>query len=548
MTDLKPYIADVIDAAKADDKTSLQQACKSLKKQLPAQPGPIRAEDAVDVLETLRSTRNFEETHSMAEAFILDGCTDPAVERQLGQALIEEGSLPSAVGVLEGLAARLNSDRDHPEFAEAKGLLGRSWKQIFVDTDEKRSELRDSAIDKAVSFYREGYNLNRKKNYWHGINLAAVLSMGDRYKANKDWSSEAQNLAKEVLETVKAIPDSERKYWDTATAAEAAVALGKMGDAAEWLHHYVDDKEVDAFELGSTLRQLTEVWGLSLEGRGADLLAPLEARLLRLPGGKVKLSPNELQKMSEVPKESYQRVLGPDGPQTHTWMQKFNSRALSVALIRHNDRGIGTGFVISGKHVGDDYANELFVVTNSHVVSDPPQEKAVRPEEATVTFELKNQKSGNRIEYEIDEIVWSSPPEEHDATILRLQPSLKEDAVAPMPIAKNLPTLSKDPPQRVYIIGHPDGGEISYSLNDNVLIDHEHLDGAAQPITRPIKVQYRAPTEPGSSGSPVFNASLRLVAVHHAGGISMPRLNGQPGTHPANEGLWIQSILNASRT
>ena len=50
-------------------------------------------------------------------------------------------------------------------------------------------------------------------------------------------------------------------------------------------------------------------------------------------------------------------------------------------------------------------------------------------------------------------------------------------------------------------------------------------------------MHYRAPTEKGSSGSPIFNASpWQVVALHHAG--------GRPEEWPANEGIWIPSITD----
>lgn len=545
MSGLKPYIEDVVEAAKASDKEDLTRACEALKQQLPVQPRPIAEADARRVLRELRSARHYREMRQMAEAFIRDGCADPTVERQLGQALIEEGSISSAVAVLERLLGRL--EPGDPEFGEAVGLLGRAWKQTFVETAESRSEFREKAFEESVRRYRQAYDLDRERNIWQGVNLAAMLSMGNRLKANAAWKREAREVSKEIIETVEDIPVRKRTPWDAATAAEAAIALGRMEEAADWLHLYVRDRDTTAFQLGGTLRQLTEVWGLSLEGEGSDLIGPLQARLLQLPGGDMRVNPRELQRISEIPEDSYERVLGSIGPKTHSWMQRATARAESVALIRHNGRGIGTGFAISGSLVRDDYADQLLVLTNSHVISDPPYGHAVRPEDATVTFELKNQESGSSKEYEIAEIVWSSPPDQHDAAILRLQPGLTEETVAPMPIAGNLPTLTKTPPQRVYIIGHPGGGEISYSLNDNELLDYERPDAVSEPITRPIRVQYRAPTEPGSSGSPVFNAGLKVIALHHAGGRLMPRLNGEPGTHAANEGLWVRPIFGASR-
>jgi V8-like Glu-specific endopeptidase len=59
----------------------------------------------------------------------------------------------------------------------------------------------------------------------------------------------------------------------------------------------------------------------------------------------------------------------------------------------------------------------------------------------------------------------------------------------------------------------------------------------------------RAPTEGGSSGSPVFNSRLwQVIALHHKGGkTGMSQLNGKPGTYAANEGVSIASIIAAMR-
>jgi V8-like Glu-specific endopeptidase len=101
----------------------------------------------------------------------------------------------------------------------------------------------------------------------------------------------------------------------------------------------------------------------------------------------------------------------------------------------------------------------------------------------------------------------------------------------PMPMAKKLPLKDKD--QRIYVIGHPRGGKISFSLYDNLLLDHDIP-----------KIHYRSPTQGGSSGSPVFNQNWDLIGLHHAGGTRVQKLNGKVGVYPANEGIWIQSIAS----
>ena len=76
-------------------------------------------------------------------------------------------------------------------------------------------------------------------------------------------------------------------------------------------------------------------------------------------------------------------------------------------------------------------------------------------------------------------------------------------------------------------------GKISFSLYDNLLLDHE------QPM-----IHYRSASLGGSSGSPVFYPIWELIGLHHAGGHEMKKLNGSPGYYGANEGIWIRSIID----
>src|SRR4030095_16481997 len=100
----------------------------------------------------------------------------------------------------------------------------------------------------------------------------------------------------------------------------------------------------------------------------------------------------------------------------------------------------------------------------------------------------------------------------------------------PYSLARVLPVANSQ--AQVRVIGHPSGRGLSFSVNQ--LLDH------ASP-----KLHYRTATEGGGSGSPVFNQEWKLIGLHHAGGDGVPRLNGQPGTYQANEGICIGSILEA---
>ena len=57
-------------------------------------------------------------------------------------------------------------------------------------------------------------------------------------------------------------------------------------------------------------------------------------------------------------------------------------------------------------------------------------------------------------------------------------------------------------------------------------------------------MHYRTPTEPGSSGSPVFNSKWEVVALHHAGSQNAPRLHGR-GEYQANEAITLRAICQA---
>lgn len=115
-----------------------------------------------------------------------------------------------------------------------------------------------------------------------------------------------------------------------------------------------------------------------------------------------------------------------------------------------------------------------------------------------------------------------------DVTLVPLIGSLPR--VTPYAIASALPDPALQ--DRVWIVGYPRGGELAFSLYDNTVLDRDdrHL-------------HYRAPTEPGSSGSPVWNERWELVAVHHAGGDRMLRLTGDLSFYSANEGVSILAIL-----
>lgn len=84
--------------------------------------------------------------------------------------------------------------------------------------------------------------------------------------------------------------------------------------------------------------------------------------------------------------------------------------------------------------------------------------------------------------------------------------------------------------EAVTIVQHPRGDKKQIALRENKVIDIPEL-----------VVHYAADTEPGSSGSPVFNDQWEVVALHHAS-VSTPQ--HAPAYTFLNEGIRISRILN----
>jgi hypothetical protein len=289
------------------------------------------------------------------------------------------------------------------------------------------------------------------------------------------------------------------------------------------------------------------VWDVeNIDDRGRALAGILRARLMQLPGGGVKLDPVKMQEAIRNPEpetDQLEAVLGDKGPETWRWWRTGLDRALSVAAVyRRNGNRLGTAFLVRAGDLGREPADELLALTNFHVVNEYGASMGIRPREAEIAFEAVD----SQRRYLVDKIIWSEPVERYDGTLLRLQEKI--EGIKPLPIAEELPPLGKH--ERVYIIGHPRGGELSFSFQDNELLDHEGPPIGKPQIPGVCRVHYHAPTEHGNSGSPVFNGtSWEVIALHHKGDAEgLPKLNGKEGFYPANEGIGMISIRDAMRS
>ncbi len=505
--------------------------------------GPRDLADAKALVEPLRNQRDYLLMAELAEAVSRRDPGDATNRRLYAQALIENGRTTAAIDMLRALIARLAPD--HSEAIEAHGLLGRAYKQIFFDTGDRDAPFARDALAQAIAAYRTPYAADRA-NTWHGVNLVALLHLARARGLREADELDSDAIAAQVIATLEAKPPGTRDAWHLPTLAEASLALRDWMASDRHMRAYVAARDAKAFQIASTLRQLTEIWDLDRrDDRGRALVEMLRARLMQLPGGAVQLDPRELQRVREQPAPAplqLEAILGPNGAQTYRWWRTGVERAASVASIRQAMGGrIGTGFLVRAGDLGREPADELLVLTNWHVVNDDGVAPGIRPEEAEVCFEAVDERRA----YGVARILWRSGVDRHDASLLRLAEPVT--GVQPLPIAANLPLV--EDAARVYVIGHPGGRDLAFSFQDNELLDHEGPPAGVPGIDGVCRVHYRAPTEGGSSGSPVFNSRLwQVIALHHKGGkLGMPRLNGKEGTYGANEGISMHSIIAAMR-
>jgi V8-like Glu-specific endopeptidase len=180
-----------------------------------------------------------------------------------------------------------------------------------------------------------------------------------------------------------------------------------------------------------------------------------------------------------------------------------------------------------GSEIHESLGDEFLVMTNAHVVSPHRADRpAFTPERAYINSETM---LGGADRRRVARVVWTSPPSVLDVTLLQLDQPIT--CVEPYPLGER---ISGDDRHRIYIIGHPFGKGLSLSLHDNLLID-----------SNDTFIHYRTPTQPGSSGSPVFDKDWNLIGLHHSGSEYMPKLKDEYETYEANEGIGIRAIIEA---
>ena len=508
----------------------------------------VRAATAV-----LNTHRYFEHTARLAGMWASHGRpADIRINRCRAQAAINLGALQEGMSLVEaGLAlAAAPGDGQQQEAARERleylGLRARILKQRALASDDL------DLLGAAAEAYWTPYSsvTAGRKPVWHGIN---ALALGTRLRARggtiphgldpKALGKELVRLAKGYL---RVTPDDP---WLVAVLSEASLALGRCGDAELWLYRLLHHPQTTPFVLDSYDRQLREVWDGSPLANGArcvDLLAGVMARHMMQTESRMSFAAPEIEAMREqLAKDTSgfeKNYSGERGISLATLEQMLRAcESIGCVTNRQGER-LGTGFLVQGSALVPAWGDAPVFVTNAHVLSDSVT-GAIPLAQAQVTFEVESVAAKTPVFHDIGELLFSSPPGELgalkvdpdrlDATVVRL-PDL--GATTGLPVSSALPRLNKL--SKAYVVGHPRGSGLQLSMHDSQLLD---IDDAERLL------HYRTPTDPGNSGSPVFNVAWEVMGLHHGGSSSTPWLHGT-GVYEANEGISLAAIGASARS
>jgi hypothetical protein len=453
-----------------------EEICNTLKDTFYTETEPCSPDQSVPILKSLARKRRFILMKGMAEAMMVCGIRTPTIRRLYAQALIEHGEFIEAEYLLQSILDEQPGNAS--ERGEARGLLGRLFKQLYMNPGASVRAQYTPNFQRALKEYWQGYSESKQTSYWHGINVIALLMHAKRHGLPVENYPSTASIAQRLLDILKPkSPNQPRAAWELATEMEALIALDRYDEAFKTAEIYVSSNGADAFELGSTERQLTEVWQLDENPRSKAILTLLRSQLLQKEGGHLKLSLQAAQQDAQAvdqltQDQGLEALLGSEKTKTLLWYKLGLTRCDSIARIENRvGKAIGTGWIVKGEDLSSKWAGQRVLITAKHVISPPvdglPYQptlttRALLPGDAVAHFHT----SGAR--ERVKDTLWTSPDLRVDTTVVTLEntPTTAE----PLEIRDSPETLPA-PPEHVYIIGHPAGRELEFSLSDNGIIE-----------------------------------------------------------------------------
>ena len=221
--DVSQIVSRLSEYLSSFDWDSAESLCMQLIARLDNAEQSFPAPDAKEILARLRRKRRFRLMALVADALIRSGQASPQVRRQYAQAMIDQGNLTAAEIVLKSLVNEEGTPQG--EKAEARGLFGRIYKQLYVNANDPVSPRQQANLKTAFQFYHDVYRGDPKAHLWHGINAVALLARAHADHVPIDDAIDYRKLAHEILDELdqRAL---DMTCWDRATAVEAHIANG----------------------------------------------------------------------------------------------------------------------------------------------------------------------------------------------------------------------------------------------------------------------------------------------------------------------------------
>ena len=235
------------------DKEGAAEVCKEMIKYVYLSNEAFDKKIAESILQLLRNHRMFDWMQHVADALIFTERHSFKIYRQNAQSMIDSGNYSAALSVLNELSAMTkNALPDNPlaksESVEAEGLVGRLYKQLYINTIRLGS-YNGNFLRLALKSYYSVFTVDPSSYLWHGINAVALLYRSEADGIPLEGYPDYTSLAKKILITIEQKDeDKKAETYDYATAAEACVALGRVDEAEKWLACYATDRGCDAFE------------------------------------------------------------------------------------------------------------------------------------------------------------------------------------------------------------------------------------------------------------------------------------------------------------
>src|SRR3974390_568883 len=135
----------------------------------------------------IRRKRQFTELEHEAGLLCMAGREGPVIRRQWCQTLLDQGRVLQALATLNFMVQ--NYSDDPVEGPEIRGLIGRAYKQLFIENGDPES------LKAAITAYRVDWERRQGDYRWHGINLVALLSRAKRDGISTDNTLDAAAIA-----------------------------------------------------------------------------------------------------------------------------------------------------------------------------------------------------------------------------------------------------------------------------------------------------------------------------------------------------------------